>query len=218
VTKRVALVALLVLAVACGKAAPKTTPAAKRPAVSAGESNRPVSGVYVYTLTSEKGAKLPTGFERIETISSSANTYTSAITSNQGPNHVTYTKAWSSDGLTLVASDITANGSELRCAYNPPIKEVPFPLKVEKLPRQNWAGGPNLNCSGSTDIDVVGQETAYDGRGKSWETWKIVEATTAGTGMSTQTHWFSPDLGVDVRDESASTSLTTMSVLKDYPG
>lgn len=220
-TRRVAVVVLLLFAAACssGKPTPKasTTPTATRPPVSAGQSNRPLSGVYVYTLTSEKGAKLPAGFERIETISSSGDTYTSAISTNEGPNHVTYTRAWSTSGMTLVTSDAVANGGEQKCAYNPPIQEISLPFKVEKLPRQNWAGGPNFGCSGSTDVNVLGLETVTDGRGTSWSTWKIQEVTNAGSGSSTQTHWFSPVLGVDVRDESASSSLTTMSVLKDYP-
>jgi hypothetical protein len=219
VTKRIGVALLLLIAAACGGKTPSpkasATPAPSRPPVAPGQSNRPLAGSYTYTLSSTKGPAVPQGMQRLETVTISGDRYTSVIGDNENANHVTFVRVWSSTGLTLVSSDAVAGTNERKCAYNPPIRLIPLPLKVEKLPRQTWSS-PDLACSGTTDINVIGQETTTDGQGKSWSTWKIEEVTNSG-GTSTQTHWFSPDLGVDIRDQSASSAQTTLSVLRDHP-
>ena len=226
--KFVAVVLLLLVAAACSKSAekPKATasavptaslrPKVSRPPVSAGSVNRPVAGVYVSTLTSLKGPALPSGMERIETITSSGkDVFQSIIGTNKNSNQVIYQRKWSATGVTLLSSDALANGGERKCEYQPPINLFPLPLKDGALEEQHWSDA-NLACSGTTQITVLGQDTTTDARGKKWSVWKIEEKTNSG-GDSTQLHWFSPELGVDIRDQSTSPAQTTLSILRDYP-
>jgi hypothetical protein len=210
VTKRAAIALLLIFAAACSsKGSPKSS-------LAPGAVNRPKAGVYVYTLTSTKGPTLPAGLERIETLSVSGDKYTSVISDNKNSNRVTYTRGWSSTGETLIAADVSTQTGGIQCAYNPPPRVLPIPLKVETLPRQTYSA-PNLRCAGSKDIKVVGQETVKDGKGHSWSTYRIDERTNESSTSTTQIHWFSPELGADIRSESVSSSLTTLSVLTSHP-
>jgi len=219
VTKRIVIALALLLAAACsGKSTPpkaSSSPAATRPPVSDGQVNRPLAGVYVYTLSSVSGAALPPGLERIETVSISGNTYKSLITDNKNANQDTFFRLWTSSAVELAVSDAIVSGGERKCTYTPPIKVVPIPLKIGKLARQSWTS-PDLACTGTTDINVISQETVADAKGTKWSTWKIQEVTSSG-GTSTQTHWFSPVLGADIRDQSTSPNESTLSVLSDYP-
>jgi hypothetical protein len=208
--RRTAVVVSLIVAAACSSSgSPKSS-------LAPGAVNRPKPGVYVYTLTSTKGPALPAGLERIETLSVSGNRYTSVISDNKNSNRVTYTRGWSSSGETLVAADVSTPTGSIQCAYHPPPRVLPLPLKIEKLPRQTYTA-PNLSCAGSKDIDVVDKETVKDGKGHRWSTYRIDETTIESSTSTTQIHWFSPELGADIRSESVSKSLTTLSVLIDHP-
>lgn len=219
--KRSAVGLLLLLAAACGgKSTPASTATAKpkvsRPPVSGGQVNRPVTGSYTYTLSTISGAALPAGMERIEALTISGDIYTSVISDNKNSNHVTFYRRWTAAGELLESSDAVANASERKCIYRPPIKVIPIPLKTGKLARQAWQS-PDLACSGTTDLNVLGPASVSDAKGKTWSTWKVEEVTTSGGGTSTQLHWFSPELGVDIRDQSSSPGQSTLSVLRDYP-
>ncbi len=220
-TKRFAIVALLLtLAAACGggKAKPSatvgSTPKATRETPPSGQANKPVVGRYVYELKALTGTKLPADFERIDDVTVNGDTVSISTSSNKSPNSVVFNRKFAADGITLVSSKTHTTDRDVPCDYKPPIKVVPFPLKAGTTPTQSW--GDAAPCMGKTDVNVMGEEEVADAGGRKWKTWKIEERTTAG-GLSTQLHWFSPELGLDVRNQSTSPNQSTLSVLRDYP-
>jgi len=214
VTKRVAVFVLLLLVAACSSnSSPKTTAGPTMAPVAAGHANRPHAGKYVYSLTGAQGTRVPAGTAITETISSSGDTYTSKITNNQNPNFTVLERKWSSSGVTLDRTETHLQGRPVTtCSFAPPLRVIPIPIKTGALPNQNWG---TAGCSGVTLITVDGQQQIQDGTGRSWTVWKIEEKTQTPT-MDIQTHYFSPQLGVDIRDERSAPSSTVI-LLTSYP-
>jgi hypothetical protein len=227
-TKRFAVVLLaLLLAAACrGKSSPssspkasavatvKPQPAVSRPPVTGGAVNRPVAGLYKYLLSGMQGTNVPGGAEIDEQISVSGDIFTSRITNNENPNYSILERHWTASGVLLDRTETHLQGKAASiCAFQPPIKVVPLPLTTETLPNQQWG---NSSCSGVTMIKVDGEVTTSDGNGKVWKVWKIEEKTQTPT-IDVQVHYFSPDLGVDVRDERNAQTGGTVTLLTAHP-
>ncbi len=228
--KRVAVAVLLLLvATACGSKSPSkpstgsapsasasasVRPAVSRPPATGGSVNRPVAGTYSYLLSGMQGTNVPTGAQINETISISGDTFTSKITNNENPNYSVLVRQWTASGVLLkqTQTHLQTKTAET-CAFQPPIKVIPLPLAPATLPNQQWGSSA---CSGVTMIKVDGEQTTSDGNGKVWKTWKIEEKTQTPT-IDVQTHYFSPDLGVDVRDERSAQSGSTVTLLTNYP-
>jgi hypothetical protein len=223
VTKRVALVvvAFLLLAASCGggKAASTASPATTGPSRTTpadGRANEPVPGDYVYDLSGRKGTQAPTGTEITETISAEGKIFNSDIRNNRVSSEVKLVRRWENDGIYLTSTVQTVNGQSRTCTFTHPIKLIPLPFKAGKLAEQKTT---DRGCEGVHNIDVQERTTTADATGRKWTVWKIVEseANLQGIELDQQTHFFSPDLGVDVRTWSDSKASSSQSLLKTYP-
>jgi hypothetical protein len=113
---------------------------------------------------------------------------------------------------------IVIGGRERRCTYNPPLEIIHSPIRVESFPRQETGA----LCRGTVDVTVLGRQSVRDANGRTWPTWVIEIASKNGSQTDQEKHWFSPELGRDIRSETATEKIDvvdqTAQLLRSYPG
>jgi hypothetical protein len=246
---------LVVVASACnqadddgGDATSTRRPAASQPAPGGtpdvtrapeGKINRPRAGTYVYAYetavtrpgaspsvapqTSEPAAELESTVEFEGDVSSTADR------STEGSAVSTLRQRWEDDRVVDLSTELESDAGTSGCEYAMPLESIRIPIEAGALPTQT-IGGEGTACSGQRTVTVEERETVADENGVRWSTWRIrVETRTPGTTTTkTDTHWFSPDLGKDVRVRGVTelsnaqgqvqTRAEQTSVLKSYPG
>lgn len=114
---------------------------------------------------------------------------------------------WHDDGVVELSLALRANEQTSGCDYDEPLMLLRIPIKKERLPKQELSGTGQA-CGGERTVTVEGQEDVLDDVGLTWKTWKIEIDTVVvpkGAGLtrrSTETRWFSPDLGREIRSEA----------------
>ncbi len=204
-----------------------------------GEVNRPKEGTYVYAYRTEQtNAAVPDSTPRrskadsqlTSTVSNKGDVTTTKDTSSEGPAVFTQRTRWDNDGVVDLSATLDSPQSSAGCEYDPPLQSIRLPLKKATLPLQKLAG-KGASCIGERTITVEKEESVKDARGVSWPTWRIkIETVVTQPGLTknnTDTRWFSPDLGKDVRieglaeyrnsDDELTISAESSSVLKSYP-
>lgn len=179
-----------------------------------GGVNRPREGTYTYTYESRQtNASTPDAAPRrskanatyTSKVSRDGDVYTFADSSSEGPAVATRKQRWEDDRVLEVSSEITTDDQQAGCTYSEPIEVLRIPLKEEKFPPQELEGS-GTNCNGTRTLAVEGREDVLDDAGLTWSTWRITSETVIKTDVgltqrSTDTRWFSPDLGKDVKLE-----------------
>lgn len=179
-----------------------------------GGVNRPREGTYAYAYESRQtNTATPDATPRrskpnatfTSKVSRDGDVYTFADNSSEGPAVATRRQRWEDDRVLEVSSEITANDKKAGCTYSEPIEVLRIPLKKEKLEPQELRGS-GTNCNGTRTIAFEEREDVLDDAGLTWSTWRITSETVIKTDVgltqrSTDTRWFSPDLGKEVKLE-----------------
>jgi hypothetical protein len=117
-----------------------------------------------------------------------------------------------------LSNETVIGGNRRACSYDPPIEIMHIPIRVEEF-REQESGGPG--CEATNAVNVVGREDTEDATGKTWSTWVIERQILSGDRTDEERHWFSPDLGHDVRVETVTESggrrTETAQLLRSYP-
>jgi len=222
------LAALLPLA-ACSSPAPDTTlegnpdttsePSPRDEGGSATQvPSRPRPGTYVYDLIGlgETKSKVPAGSQLTEQISVSGDVYTVEVTNNQNANTQRIEFRWEDGRVVRLANETVLGGRRTSCRYDPPLEVLRIPIRQEEYREQEATG-----CDETTQISVVGREKIEDAEGKAWETWALELHSDSGGRSDQATRWFSPELGREIRIDTASETPEgrneTSQLLRSYP-
>jgi hypothetical protein len=178
--------------------------------------NRPVEGTYLYTFKSETiNAATPDAPPRTSppdaewqsTISYDGDEVVTKDKTSEGSAVSTVRRTWDDDAVREVSFGTTTDQGTGDCTFDEPVVVLKLPITVEQ------------------------RDDATDATGHIWPAWRIKVATTVeATGLtktSTDTRWFSPDLGKDIRVKGVaeyvnpsggvSARATSEIVLKRYP-
>lgn len=189
---------------------------ARTPDVEAAEEGRvnvPEEGTYVYEYSSEQqNASTPDatprrskeGAELRREVSVSDDVITTADRTSEGSAVATVKRKIEEDGVYELSFETKTDQGTSGCTFSEPIRMIPIPLAEGELDAQPLEGEGG-SCDGERTITVEGREETEDAEGVTWTTWRIeVETVVRGEGItnrSTDTRWFSPDLGTDIRVE-----------------
>jgi hypothetical protein len=176
-----------------------------------GGVNKPVEGEYRYRHTSETiNAATPDAPPRTSspdaewqsTISYDGDVVVTADKISTGSAVSTVKSTWDDDAVREISFETKTDRGTGGCTFDEPVIVLSLPIEEGKLPEQDLEGD-GTNCSGTRTIAVERREDTTDANGHTWPTWRIkVTTTVEATGLtktSTDTRWFSPDLGKDVR-------------------
>ena len=179
---------------------------------------RPRAGDYVYDFCGLGETRIGDGTQLTEHIAVEGDIYIVDVTNNRNKNTRRYRLRWEEGRVVQLSNVTNIGGSPRGCAYEPPIENIPIPLKVHDLPPQTTGNGA---CEQTLDISVVGRATVEDATGKKWATWIIDYEAESGSRTDQERHWLSPELGHDVRVETTSQSqgntTQTAQLLRSYP-
>jgi hypothetical protein len=205
-----------------------------------GGLNRPAEGTYVYALKSET-ENAATADAPVRTSAPDAE-WQSTI-SYEGDDEIvqkdkisegsavsTVRRIWGDDGVREVSFGTTTDQGTGDCTFTEPIVVLEIPIEEGKLPTHEFEG-EGVNCNGERTITVEQRDDATDANGHVWPAWRIkVTTVVKATGLtktSTDTRWFSPDLGKDIRvngvteyvnpSGGVAARATTEILLKRYP-
>ena len=175
-----------------------------------GGVNRPLEGTYLYTLRSEtENAATPDAPVRTSapdsewrsTISYDGDEVVQKDKISEGSAVSTVRRIWDDDAVREVSFGTTTDQGTGECTFDEPIVVLSLPIEEGKLPTHDFEG-EGVNCNGERTITVEQRDDATDATGHVWPTWRIkVTTTVEATGLtktSTDTRWFSPDLGKDI--------------------
>ncbi len=217
------------------------TASTPKPAAQGGV-NPPKNGTYLYrtdgSAPSGPGQPAQTFSNKTATakMSHTGNAYTTENTSEDRDGKSTTRTRWEATKISLLSVQIETGSNSgnltFRCDYEPNPVIGHIPPKVETFPQQKLSGNGNA-CGGTLDIAVLRKETAKDATGKSWSTWVIHVKINSqfdynGSKITTSTddmRWFSPDLGVEIKSHTKTTTTSAFgtqksdftSVLKSHP-
>jgi hypothetical protein len=176
-----------------------------------GGANKPMQGAYVYTLTSETtnaatpdspARTSPPDAEWTSTISYDGDVVVTKDKTSEGSAVSTVERTWDDDAVRELSFGTKTSEGEGSCTFDEPVVVLKLPIEEGKLPKQDFKG-EGVNCNGERTITVEKRDDVTDANGHVWPAWRIkVETTVKATGLtktSSDTRWFSPDLGKDVR-------------------
>jgi hypothetical protein len=193
-----------------------TNAATPKPA-SQGGANLPKDGNYVYRMDGTSDSPF-TGKQTYNnqtvtgSLSHSGNIYTTKTSSSNSGSAETKTE-WDPTKILLVSIKGNQGGTEFSCVFNPRPVIAHIPQKAETFPQQKLQGSGNA-CDGTLDIQVIDKENVADATGKTWSTWKVHVKTVSHvefqgqkfTANSDQMRWVSPDLGVEIKQVTDSST------------
>jgi hypothetical protein len=176
-----------------------------------GRVNRPRTGRYIYDLSGSQSNPFTVGEEpyppdsrMFVELTASGDEYTSKTTTNADQTETTEKARWEQDRVLLTYLAVRVpNIANFQCTITPPVQILKMPMAAGAFPTQRFENTKD-NCSGTVDINVIGQEDAKDATGKVWKTWKISNSTTytfqgGFQGKASGFIWMAPDLGTVVR-------------------
>jgi hypothetical protein len=193
------------------------TPAADRDAAPQ-VPERPRSGDYVYEFIGLGTTSVPNGTVLTDAIATSGNDMAITVTNSRNDNVRRIGRRWEEGRVVELSNETVIGGNRRACSYDPPIEIMHIPIRVEEF-REQESGGPG--CEATNAINVVGREDTEDATGKMWSTWVIERQILSGDRTDEEKHWFSPDLGHDIRVETVTETggrrTETAQLLRSYP-
>jgi hypothetical protein len=197
------------------------TPRARvRPDTSASsEVARPRPGAYVYELAGIGGTEVPDGTQLTQTIAASGDVDFITVTTNRNDNTQRLELRWESKRVVQLSNQTTIGGQQRTCVYDPPLEVLHIPMFIEPFDDQTFRGAA---CESKVEIEVVDRDSVKDATGRAWSVW-VIETRSEASGRSDMTtHWFSPELGRDIRTQTTTETTDrqdqTEQILSRYPG
>jgi hypothetical protein len=207
-------------------AAPSRAPAAPATPVPAGHTGHvapasasgpmslhpPAPGTYTYTMTTDSGSQ--TLNVAVSLLQGTTDTLTWHSSSGGQSGQLDETLSWPGSAVSITQVMAHAGAVSYTCALSPPVKVAPSPLAVG----DSWSSDSTCSVAGGTlhwteQDRVTGTDTVQVG-GVSVLTYLIAVSRTVtltgGTNTFTSTtsasDWFAPSLGLEVRDQSTTTT------------
>lgn len=183
------------------------------------EVKRPRAGEYVYEIVGVGATILPPGTVIEENLSASGDAYTVNVTNSRNDNRQQLSLRWESSRVVQLTNEVVRDGERITCTYNPPRVLLHNPLRVEDYPDQRYGSS---SCEQRIEVSVVERTSAKDKKGKAWDVWMIQVRRHASGRRDEETHWFSHELGRDIRIETGTETQNdynqTLQILSSYPG
>ena len=183
------------------------------------EVKRPRPGEYVYEIVGVGATIVPSGTVIKENLSASGDAYTVNVTNSRNDNRQQLSLRWGSDRVVQLSNDFVKDGERITCTYKPPRVLLHNPLRVEDYPDQRYSSS---SCEQRIEVAVVERTSAKDKNGKAWDVWMIQVRRHAAGRRDEETHWFSHELGRDIRIETGTETQNdynqTLQILSSYPG
>lgn len=180
--------------------------------------SRPKPGAYVYDFVGLGITPVPEGTQLTETIAASGNIDVIDVTTNRNDNQRRIRLQWEADRVVQLSNATVIRGEQKLCEYDPPLEVLHIPLFSENFEDQHFQGSA---CEQTVKISVLDLDSVKDATGRSWPVWQIeVRGESAGR-LESETRWFSPELGRDIRVETTTqtgeSESQTARVLSRYP-
>lgn len=183
------------------------------------ELARPRAGEYIYEIVGVGATNVPSGTAITENISASGDEYTIDVTTSTNENRQQIRLRWEAERVLQLSNDIVVDGERRTCVYDPPLVILHNPVREEDLPKQRFN---STTCEQSIEISVTERTSVKDRKGKSWQVWHIHIARNHAGRRDEEEHYFSPELGRNIRleqsSETAASSNQTVQILASYPG
>lgn len=197
-----------------------------------GRTNLPAPGSYVYDVsgTRTSGGRRSPAAEKERTITVSqhrtGDTFTE-IPIRNGDSGPTTNTLWGPESVMLRQMFAEASDGRFECNFSPPLTYLKLPIEKSDYAKETYA---DVQCSGGQEVKVLGpSETSAAGR--TWRVWRIrrvfdLKVAPLAVELHTDTvHFYSPDVGADVRMEvdgrytagTDSGSTDTTLVLRSWP-
>jgi hypothetical protein len=207
--------------------APSKTSCQTSPASDSGQEEtgasenvtRPRVGDYVYDFCGLGDTHVPAGTKFKEHLTTDGDLYTIEVTNNLNGNSRRYQIRWEGNRVVQTSNATTIGGQRRACEYQPPLEILHVPIRVESFASQKTDAAL---CAGTVDVTVLGRQSVRDASRRKWSTWVIEISTRSGARTDEERHWFSTELGRDIRletrtEESGKTDQTAQ-LLRSYPG
>lgn len=182
------------------------------------EVKRPKPGEYVYEVIGVGATTVPSGTVITDTLSVSGDIYTIDVTNSRNDNRRQIRLRWEDDRILQLSNDTVVDGERVTCTYEPPLVILHNPVRAEDFPIQRFT---SRTCEQSFEVSVVERTSVKDKKGKAWQVWTIEVLRNASGRRDEETHWFSPELGRDIRLETATQTAAdynqTALILSSYP-
>jgi hypothetical protein len=206
-------------------AAPSHAPAAMATPVPAGHTghvapaaasgpvtlNPPAPGTYEYTMTGDGGSQNLN--VAVSSLQGTTDTLTWHSSSGGQSGQLDMTLSWPGSGV-FITEVLYKTAVTYTCALSPPVEVAPSPLAVG----DSWSSDSTCGVAGGTvhwteQDHVTGTDTVQVG-GASVLTYLIAasravtftSATSTVTSTTSASDWFAPSLGLEVRDQSTTTT------------
>ena len=182
------------------------------------EVKRPRPGEYVYEIVGVGATIVPSGTVIKENLSASGDAYTVDVTNSRNDNRRQIRLRWGSDQVLQLTNDTVVDGERRTCNYNPPLVVLRNPVRAEEYPAQRYS---STTCEREIEVNVIERTSTKDKKGKAWDVWMILVRRDSSGRKDEETHWFSPELGRDIRIETATETQDdynqTAQILSSYP-
>lgn len=161
---------------------------------------------------------VPEGTQLTETISPSGNVDVIDVTTNRNDNKRRVRLQWEADRVVQLSNATVIGGEEKVCDYEPPLEILHIPMFSESFEEQHFSG---TACEQTVQISVLDIDTVKDATGRNWPVWQIEVRSESAGRFESETRWFSPELGRDIRVETTTqtgeSESQTARVLSRYP-
>jgi hypothetical protein len=200
--------------------------------------NRPKEGTYIYAFDGSRSAadpsaepvSAPEDAEFESKVSIDGGVIETVEQTSYGSTVATTTYRWKADTVLELSIETKSSAGTAGCEVESPIEVIRIPIKKGKYTSQDY-DGTGIACDRTKETEVLRQEDVRDAEGRTWSTW-VFEIKTVGrspglTEEFTETKWFSPDLGKDIKTETETAGIgaggkelyraQTSTLLKRYP-
>lgn len=180
---------------------------------------RPTPGAYLYDICGLGGTPVQSGTRLTEKIGREGDIDSIEITTNVNDNVRRVLLRWEENRVVQLINGTVIRGVGRRCTYDPPLEILHIPMRAETFPEQQ---SDPTRCQGKINIAVLGRQGVRDATGRTWQTWVIELNGEKEAQTEQEKHWFSPDLGRDIRIEVSTERRDsvnqTAQLLRRYPG
>ena len=172
----------------------------------------PAAGTYAYTMTDDSGAHDVT--VAASAMQGTTDTLTWHSSSGSRSGQLDMTLSWPGTGASINQVVLHTGTVSYTCVLSPAVELAPSPLAVG----DSWSSDSTCSAAGGTlhwteqdrdtgtDVVQVGGASVLTALISVSRTLTFTSTTTTFTSTTSSSDWFAPSLGLEVRDESTTTS------------
>lgn len=172
----------------------------------------PAPGTYAYTMTDDSGSQNVT--VAVSSLQGTTDTLTWHSSSGSRSGQLDLTLSWPGSAVLITEAVLRTGTVSYTCALSPPVEAEPSPLAVGDA----WSSDSTCSTAGGTlhwteQDHVTGVDTVQVGAASVLtyvvaisRTLTFTTGTSTFTSATSASDWFAPSLGLEVRDQSTTTT------------